>query len=198
MISIGKCIEFITDIRSDLGCYINRKRIKNKEFTIISNDCYGAELYRDLGLEYKTPFIGLMVSAPCYIKLLNNLKEYLDSPLSFVNTSRYEYMNELRQTLPFYPIGKLGEEVEIHFIHYAYNFEAREKWKRRLKRISWNNIFVGFVGDKYLCTEDILSKFDSLPFKNKVVFTTTNIRILMFLFILRIMLLTELRCIKDI
>ncbi|WP_442947452.1 DUF1919 domain-containing protein [Nostoc sp.] len=47
-------------------------RIKDKNFTIISNDCCGGEVYKDLGLEYITTFVGIRLFAFYYIKLIKN------------------------------------------------------------------------------------------------------------------------------
>ncbi len=65
----------------------------------------------------------------------------------------------------------MQKDIEIHFIHYSSELEARETWTRRLHRINWDNIFVIFIGDKDLCTEEILRNFDYLQIKNKIAFT---------------------------
>lgn len=172
MVTFNKLLNFATQFRNNLGSYINRKRLKNKEFTIISNDCYGGELYKDLGLKYTTPFVGLMVPAPCYIELIKDLKLYLESPLCFINNSRYKFINNFRrESRELYPIGLLKKDIEIHFIHYSSESEVMETWTRRLHRINWDNIFVIFIGDKDLCTEEILRNFDYLQIKNKIAFT---------------------------
>jgi len=137
---------------------LNRKlmylRIKDKNFTIISNDCWGGEVYKDLGLEYTTPFVGIRLFAPCYIKLLKNIKGYIESPLTWISVSRYHSVNEEREKR-FFPIGLLKDDVEIHFFHEASEAQAQEKWNRRVKRINWDNLFIKFAGDKDLCDEQL-------------------------------------------
>jgi uncharacterized protein (DUF1919 family) len=156
---------------------ISRSRLKDRDFTIISNNCWGSEVYRDLGLPYQTPFVGLFLFAPCYIQLLNNLKFYLEGELNFKEFSRYELANQKREKgiWALYPIGLLGDDVEIHFMHYSSDSEAREKWFRRLKRIHWDteNIFLKFC-DRGLCTEQLIAEFDQLNFSQKVCFTSKN------------------------
>ena len=68
-----------------------RKALKNKHFTIISDNCWGGRIYQELGLPYQSPFIGLFIYSPDYVKLLANLKHYLSGelPLVFVEESRY-------------------------------------------------------------------------------------------------------------
>jgi uncharacterized protein (DUF1919 family) len=42
-----------------LYCKVARIRLKNQDFTIISNDCWGGGVYEDLQLQYTTPMVGL-------------------------------------------------------------------------------------------------------------------------------------------
>ena len=44
--------------------------LKNKTVTILSNNCWGTFMYKYCNLEFNSPFIGLFVFAPDYIKLL--------------------------------------------------------------------------------------------------------------------------------
>ena len=159
----------IIKAREDLRKQLMNKSVKDKNFTIVSNNCWGSELYRDMGLMYNTPFVAVIIYAPCYIKLLSNLKEYLESPLTFTNVSRYDLANEERKTR-LYPIGLLKEDIEIHFYHIFNELEAKEKWNRRVKRINWENLFIVFCGEK-CCTEEILEEFEKLDFPYKVCFT---------------------------
>ena len=104
-----------------------------------------------------------MLAAPCYLKLLSNPRDYLALSLVFQYRSRYEYVNEMRANWKHYfPVATVGN-VEIQFLHYHSDEEAREKWTRRVKRINWNNIFVKFDGGKG-ATPDLIQEFDRLPF----------------------------------
>jgi len=156
--------------RKDLNRKLMYLRIKDKNFTIISNDCWGGEVYKDLGLEYTTPFVGIRLFAPCYIKLLKNIKEYIESPLTWTDVSRYNSVNQEREKR-FFPIGLLRDDVEIHFFHEASEAQAQEKWNRRAKRINWDNLFIKFAGDKDLCNEQLIEEFDKLDFPHKICLT---------------------------
>lgn len=157
----------VKEIINGLYNYLMRARLKNNNFSIISNNCWGGRVYQDLGLPYATPFVGLFLFAPDYIKLLRGLKYYLCLELNFDNYSKYIDCNNIG-----YPIGFLGD-IEIHFMHYSTEKEAKEKWERRLKRINWDNLFVKF-NDRDGCTKYILEEFDQLPIANKVSFTAHN------------------------
>ncbi len=150
---------------------IEKIRLKNSDFTIISSNCLGSKIYKDLRIPYNTPFIGLFLYAPCYLKLLNNLEFYLNSDLEFVKSSKYAEANSFRDiNLNYYPIGILGNNIEIHFLHYRDEFEAQDKWQIRLKRVNMTNLFFTFT-DRDLCTESHLIEFDLLNYSHKVVFT---------------------------
>ena len=149
---------------------IMRKRLKSLDFTVISSNCWGAEIYRELGIEYRTPFVGTYMFIPCYIKMLKQLKEYLSGPVSFISVSKYREANIVRASNP-YPVGLLGNDVEIHFMHYKTEVEAEEKWKRRITRINWQKLFIQ-MSDRDGFTLELLEEFQKLDFKNKVCFTS--------------------------
>ncbi|WP_197428733.1 DUF1919 domain-containing protein [Phnomibacter ginsenosidimutans] len=133
-----------------------RHQLWSEEVSIISNDCFGGEYYRLLQLPYNTPFVGLMLMAPCYIKLLQHFDEYMEQPLHFVNESKYPSLNVQRQANS-YPIGMLND-VEIHFLHYHNAEEAATKWKRRCQRINKQNMLIKFAGEKILQQMNIIQR----------------------------------------
>ena len=96
-----------------------------QEFVVVSNNCWGGEIYKRLGLQYNTPFIGLYITSKHYIKLLENFDFYMKSELVFISNFESE-TSKLK-----YPIGYLGE-IEIHFLHYSSEEEAIEKWNRSI------------------------------------------------------------------
>lgn len=149
-----------------------RRKLHNRTFTLISNNCWGSKVYKDLNIKYNTPFIGLFLYAPCYIKLLKNLDNYLDSELTFESKSKYEISNQYREK-KWYPLGILGDDIEVHFLHYKSESEAKEKWTRRKQRMNMENLFIEF-SDRDLCTKGLIEEFDNLPFKHKVCFTAKN------------------------
>lgn len=142
-------------------------RVKTRDFCLISNNCWGAEVYRELKVPYNTPFVGLFLYAPCYIKLLQNLDSYLAADLDFVDTSKYAFANEARLKHT-YPLATLGTDVEIHFLHYASAAEARSKWSRRIERMN-DKLFVEF-SDRDGFEDGCLDAFDALDFPKKVFF----------------------------
>lgn len=156
--------------------WVRRIGLKGNSFTIVSNNCFAGFVYQKFGIKYNTPFIGLFILAPDYIELLKNFNELINKKLVFINGDESKYKDYLIKNNRYnkYPIGKLGESVEIHFLHYKSEIEAEEKWNRRLKRINFNNILFKF-SDSDMSNLELIKEFDQLSFKNKICFTSKNI-----------------------
>ena len=156
-----------------LGKYY-KKKTDNHKFSIISNDCWGAEIYKLLDRPFNTPFIGLMLMGPCYIKLLGNLEHNIKLPLVFKKESKYEEMQVIKAGENF-PLAVLGNtDIEIHFLHYKTKEEAIEKWTKRVNRIDWDNLFIKYDCGKDYGSADTVNSFLKLNFPNKLLFGKEN------------------------
>lgn len=144
------------------------------EFSIVSNNCWGAHVYQTIGREYTTPFVGLFITPASYLRLLMEFPECLSLTLKFKTASDEDWVNRTRAAFSNrWPIGSLGDAIEIQFMHYESEAEASEKWTRRVARFSkqpgqWYFKFC----DRDGCTAEQVALFDQLPFQNKVFFTT--------------------------
>lgn len=141
--------------------------VKDKEFVLISNNCWGGSAYQWYKKPYNTPFVGLFIYGPCYLKLLKNFEQYMDHSLTFISKSKYPSIGKS------YPIGML-KDIEIHFEHFKSEEEAREKWERRTARMhEVTNLDRYFfkICDRELTTKSDLIEFHKLPFKNKISFS---------------------------
>jgi uncharacterized protein (DUF1919 family) len=150
------------------------KRLKGADFSIVSNNCWGAHVYQTIGRAYATPFVGLFISPASYLRLLMGFPQCLSMPLKFKTDSDEAYVNHARKAHSVqWPIGSLGDGIEIQFMHYKSETEAAEKWKRRVSRISPNPVkwFFKFC-DRDECTAVQMAAFDQMPFANKVFFTS--------------------------
>ena len=131
--------------------------------SIITNNCYGFQYYRDQKIEYRTPFIGLFLFAPCYMNFLENYDNYINEEIIEVNRSKYCKHN--------YPVGKIGSS-EIHFMHYKTLSEANEKWNRRKKRLdAFENCLIK-ICDRDLFDQNILDRFSMLKHPKKILFVS--------------------------
>ncbi len=157
----------ITKINNQVECYKNRQQLKSTGFTIISNNCWGGNIYQKFGLKYTTPTIGLFILGHDFVKFCSDLEGYLKKELEFIRWEESSYYYELKNNAP-YPVARLGD-VEIYFMHYKTEEEAREKWNRRLKRVNPEHILFKLSQRDYCSKEDI-EKFMELPIESKICF----------------------------
>lgn len=136
----------------------NRSKLINQKVSIVASTCNGGVIYHDLGLQYRSPFINLWIEPDDFIKLLSDLRGYLSYDLQFIG----------KEGIP-YPVAVL-KDIYIYFQHYKTEEEAETCWRRRLKRMDYDNIAVFFT-DRDGCTYETLKRFDNLPYERKIVFT---------------------------
>ena len=149
---------------------VKQKKLKNKDFTIISNNCFGGIIYRNNHLQYKSPTCGMYFMAPEYIKFIYNIEKYINNVvIKEIQIEESKYSNYLKERQYKGIIGKI-DDLEICFLHYSDINEVNEKWNKRAKRINWNNIIYKF-NDQNLCTYKELKEFDDFKAKNKICFT---------------------------
>lgn len=105
------------------------------EFTFFSNTCIGHQMFVLLNTKYTNPFIGtLIVNDFDYVKLCNNLDEYLQKTPYFGQPSQSALQGNKRiLNMGNYPVMFL-EDIEIHWIHDTSESEILEKFNRRRNR----------------------------------------------------------------
>lgn len=145
--------------------------LRDKDFSIICNNCVGGFIYQYYNIEYKTPTLGLFILAQDYIKFLLDIKFYLSKQLEFIKPREsiyYENFKQFEEHMKF-PIAKL-HDIEVFFMHYKNEEEATEKWNRRINKINWNDLIIIFAENE-TCNYEMIKQFDALPFNNKICFT---------------------------
>ena len=164
----------IKPLRNSLLHFIRGGKTQHiNELSIISSNCFAGRIMQDMGMEYNSPTLGLYFMYPDYIEFLSNLRYYLtEAKIEFVEHSKYPIGDKRRaEWSHWYPIGLLGGNVEIHFLHYHTEKDAAEKWYRRAERVNFDNLLI--IGmQQNLCEEKDIIDFDALPFENKVMFST--------------------------
>ncbi len=119
-----------------------------RDWTIVSDNCYGVAYMKALNKPYESPFFSMFIYAPDYLTLLENFDEYmkltpvsqLDQPTS--QTDKFGGKSKYRKVISKYPVlllkGSKGD-VEIHFAHEKQSpQEAIRKWTSRTKRMNMN------------------------------------------------------------
>lgn len=161
----------IKHIPYNIRRFYNKTRIKSRNFTVISNNCWAGKVYQYLDMPYLSPTVGLYFFADDYIRFLKNLKHYMSLDLKFIgykDSKHSDVLVEHNQTE--IPIGVL-DDVEIIFLHYKTEEEAYEKWNRRKSRINWDNLYIKF-SKMNQCTEKHIKEFSELPFEKKILLGT--------------------------
>lgn len=143
--------------------YFLRKRLKNKNFTILAPTCIAGVMYHELGHKFLSPTINLWMYDKDFLKFVHNLKDYLSYDLRFVDgidDTPTAYLND----------------ILIHFNHYHSNEEAKQKWDERKQRVNYDNLFI-IMADQpdggVITHEDMLSLKD-IPCKGKVVLSVKD------------------------
>ena len=130
-------------------------KLKNTNFSIFSQGCWGGVLTQDLGMPYTSPTCNLFFTAPDFIKFCENPQHYL-------NWDMTECDKKAEGIRVSYPVGKL-DDINLHLMHY-HTFEgSKEKWNRRIARINFDNLFL-VMTDRDGGTEKILARFAKLPY----------------------------------
>lgn len=152
--------ELVKEIWRKPFTYSMRKKLRIKNARIISSMCVGGILYHDLGLQFLSPTINMII--PKFVDFCEELEETLLKPIEFLC---YDSKNE-------YPIAKIDDYI-IHGMHYKNFGELKEQWERRCRRFfSSTEEIVLMATDAQVKMKDI-DKFHQLPFR-KVCFTSKS------------------------
>lgn len=161
-----------------IAAYYFRLFLKNKSFSILSNNCWGGVVYDKYALQYSTPTIGLWMPPNDYVRFLGNIEHYLKKDVHKISWAESHVADLLRNRkesgrydfeLDNLVIGRV-EDIDIIFIHYKDFDDARNKWNRRKNRINYDNLVVK-LNDQNGCTQSDFELFCALPYKNKLFFT---------------------------
>lgn len=153
-------IKFREDVRRKIVCQKMRRRLHNKNFSLISSNCTGAIVTNELGCRFNTPTVNLYIEPKDFLKFVKSLDVYTKEKMVF---------DSILSEKKGYPVAVL-KDIKIYFVHYHSNEDAERKWYERFKRINYNNMFI-LMSERDGCTYEDLEQFDKLPFKNKIVLT---------------------------
>jgi uncharacterized protein (DUF1919 family) len=156
--------------------WYRRKKLLCTDFTVICNNCLASTaVYTKFGLKYNTPTVNLFFYPDDYLTFIENITELVKQPLRFKPISKYETANARARTRyrlsGSYPIGVLGEDIEIQFKHYKNQIEAATKWARRCQRINFDKLFFIF-SERDGVTPAHIERYANLPFEHKVFFSS--------------------------
>ncbi len=158
-----RCRDFVRKI------YLNgvRKKNRNHDFSLISQNCLGGVIYNNLGMEFKSPTINMFIEGENFVKLVENLDYYLGLQASALVE---HYIDPVDSTIT-YPKIAIGD-IELCCLHYKSCAEAIKAWETRKKRINKDNIFViGNTWNMHGDAELVKRLIKNSPYKT-IVFST--------------------------
>lgn len=138
-----------------------KKELDGCNFTIFSQNCLGGVFTHDAGRQFTSPTVNLAFDGEDYIKFLEKPEYYLNHDMNF----------RFGEGIHNYPIA-IVDDIEIRFVHYKSFEEAEQTWRRRAKRIIWDNIYVISTNQDGMNTPELFRRFDALPYKNKIMFVS--------------------------
>ena len=146
---------------------LRRLRLRNRDFSLITNNCIAGIIYHDLGLPFRSPTINLFFENEDFFRFAGHLEHYLSCE-----------MEELHRPGISYPLGLLrrgAETVTVHFMHYDSYRQAAAKWKERAARVNPDNLYLIFeypaVDESPEAQQAVKASFDALPWARKVLLT---------------------------
>ena len=140
----------------DLNKYLE---VKKHTPSIFSPNCWGGITYNYLKLQFTSPLINMFESRSDFLKLMCNLKHYMNCELSLKSMV---YDKNLKHDFPV--IG--CDDITLYCNHYKTFEEASSSWERRKSRINYDNIFVMFFCE----TQNEVDDFLKIPYDNKICF----------------------------
>lgn len=136
-----------------------RKKIKNKNVSIIASDCLGGCISHTLGLRFNSPFVNLWLYPKDFIRYCSNIKHYMFCELQFLSQQQVRDKFGLSVN---YPVALL-DDITIFFMHYHTEDEAKKKWEERTKRINLDNVRL-ILTERDGCSKEDLIEFSRLPY----------------------------------
>ena len=137
------------------------RQLQRSKLSIFSQNCFGGFISNTLGLPFNSPFVNLWLTEDEFIKFLQHPRSYIE------DTPIFEKLRDKSNQAPNgYPVFSLGN-ISLNMMHYPNADEALKKWNERKQRINWYNIITVMTAGN----EEMLEKFNALPYGKKVCFT---------------------------
>ena len=144
-------------VRAERRLYIEikKRRLKNKNASLITDNCIGGIICHDMNMRFNSPTVNLWLKPGDFIKLLQN-------PQNYFGVAPVEVFEDGID----YPIGEING-IRLYFMHYQSFENAKAKWLERSARIDYYNVYI-IMTDKNNCSREHIQAFDALPYRHKI------------------------------
>lgn len=162
---INKIKIFLIKKTREVYLFFKRMGFKNKDVSIICNNCIGGAYYRCLRNKFNSPLINLNIRQEDFPYFVIHLNDYLKREIYEIKTNNS------------YPVGIFDikgtdlKPIQIEFIHYKTFNEAKEKWNERRTRVNFSNIRVILdITSRPELENRIFEEFENISYK-KIILT---------------------------
>ena len=121
--------------------FIRKSFLKNKNFTILANNCIAGFIYKRYGLKFLSPTVNINIPPNDFIKFCKNYEYYISLELTPTTNFDQAWFTSIGGGEIGFPVGKLGD-ITLYFQHEKNFQEAKKNWDRRKLRINKDNIFI--------------------------------------------------------
>lgn len=148
-----------------------RAKLKNHSFSIISNTCVGGVMTHNVGEQFRSPTVNLIIFEKDFLQFCLHLKEYADCPMEQPTEEEQKQYMQLDYPVAILRGAPAGlPDVTLYLVHYHSVEEARAKWEPRYRRINYDDLYI--VMDRGIeASEETIDAFHALPFEHKVIFS---------------------------
>ena len=162
--SLTYCMGYV--VRKAIRNRIERNKLKNKDISILCQNCIGGVMLHDLGLQFQTPTINLYMSFGDFVVFLEHLNVFLGQEITFVNSER-----KYPKGVLFYDDNYERKSISLYFPHDKDYEKINCDWQRRSKRVNYKNIYI-IATDRDGLTTDLLERFSELTFIHKILLSS--------------------------
>lgn len=162
--------EKIRNLGLQLAGLSRQRRLKNRNYSIICNNCCGTLINHLLLQEKRSPTENLTIELREFPTFCRHLKAYLRLPMEEPTEEERGCYPETDRPLGILRGGPTLPDIHLVFWHYDSFPQARDAWYRRRTRVNYENLF--FLMDCSMdANEALLEEFRQIPSPNKMAFT---------------------------
>lgn len=139
-------------------------KVKNRNFSILSQNCVSGVIYHDTGYRFLSPTVNLFMASSDFPYFVMHIKEYVGADIVRIDDGTVNY-----------PVGILSREglkgIRLDFVHYHSFEDAVDKWKERYLRINYDNILVvAELGCE--SSQTLIEELNRLPYRKLLIVNT--------------------------
>lgn len=154
--------------------------LRERDFTVISNNCWDWKVYFRYQLPYKSPTANLLFPPKDYIKMISNLHHYMKEELIQIDLEAFHYRDFMykryergdfkNHDFKNFIYCRLGD-VDFVCWHYQTFEDVKSKWERRKTRINYDKLLFK-MNDYFDCTFEDFKNFLEITRGKKAIFLT--------------------------